>query len=348
MVGRDALYLHLHNVRSEVRMKINFYGVRGSVPAPLVGADVHTKLMRVIKDLAQERPSLESDEAIEEWLLRQEFEHRSTYGGNTTCVEVRCGDTPIILDMGTGMRVLGNAMMPQIMANKGVSGIILQSHLHWDHIQGFPFWGPIYLPRTNFDNRFVFYGGKSWEAQLETVLAGQMNAPVFPVNFRELALSNMQMNFRTIHSGWSVTEELHGKPLKLTARKLHHPQETFGYRIEYDGHVVAFTTDHEPYAAGIPHDLLALVRDADVWITDCQYTHEIYTGEKGFVQRLGWGHSFPEYIANVGKATKPGHIITTHHDPMANDHDITTIAKHVAALSGIRTTAAYEGYTLAF
>src|SRR5206468_2535106 len=161
------------------------WGVRGSVPAPLTGAKVQAKVAQALS-IAM-RQGLPADEAsIAAWMQEQlPFIARSTFGGNTSCVEVRCGEQLFINDMGTGLRELGVALLPEMFRSKGIQGHILCSHVHWDHIQGFPFWAQLYFPRTQFDNRFTFHGGLAWKKSLEEVLRGQMNEPVFPVDFEE-------------------------------------------------------------------------------------------------------------------------------------------------------------------
>lgn len=332
---------------------VKFWGVRGSVPTPLTPAEVQSKVEESMRWFLDHGPDSEPP-----------FVVRSTFGGNTTCVEVNCGDQLFILDMGTGVRELGNAQMAEIMRTKTLNGTILQSHVHWDHIQGLPFWKPMYLPRRQFNCKFDFYGGKQWDSQLDLVYRGQMNAPVFPVNLEELEQTAMDMTFRSIYDGWSENflpsrsvrrPDLDGilepdretrELTQVLARKLFHPQETFGYRIMFGRQALAFTTDHEPYAQGLPKPLLELVNKADVWITDCQYSHDEYIGKAGGPQRMGWGHSFPEYIAAVAKETQPKKIVTTHHDPEASDPHILKLAQQVQELSGIETVPAYEGLAL--
>lgn len=333
-------------------MNIKFWGVRGSVPTPLTPAQVTSKINEAVR-LSKEG-------------LPLTFEQSSTYGGNTTCVEVNCANQLFILDMGTGVRELGKSQMSGLMKTKELSGTILQSHVHWDHIQGIPFWAPLYLPRRQFSCNFNFFGGKQWDSQLDLVYRGQMNSPVFPVNLEELEQTAMNMNFNNIYDGWGtsffnnkqaqyVGQELDLMGLgkvdescitKVLARKLFHPQETFGYRIECANKKIAFTTDHEPYfGSSVPKGLLELVQDVDIWITDCQYTLHQYEGKTG-PQKLGWGHSFPEYIAMVAKEAKPKKIITTHHDPDASDELISQIARNVQEMCNIETSAAYEGLSL--
>lgn len=321
-------------------MKVKFHGVRGSVPSPLTPAQVEAKILAALKETI-ENP-ISSNVLIEDWLKTLPFHQRSTFGGNTTCVEVRVGNELIILDMGTGIRELGMSLMGETIANKGLRGTILQSHVHWDHIQGFPFFPQIYMPRKQFDNSFTFYGGKDWDRSLDDALRGQMNPPMFPVDHRELEKTGMRMDFNTIWDGREFTSL--NNNANILCRKLNHPQETYGYRIEKDSYKIAFCTDHEPYAA-LHKPLIELVKGVDVFITDCQYTYHEYTGTKS-VPKLGWGHSYPEYIAEIAKEAKPKLIITTHHDPGASDLHITNIATEVEKLSGIPTMAAYEGLVL--
>lgn len=329
-------------------MKITFYGVRGSVPTPISNYEIQQKIISCVQTSKNDLSLTSLDPAaIEEWLKRQPFSQRATYGGNTTCVEVVCGNTPTILDMGTGLRPLGMQQMFELFKSKKLKGYILQSHVHWDHIQGVPFWKPLYAPRKMFpDCKFTFFGGKEWEVDLQTVLRQQMEGQVFPVQFEEIRRVGMQMNFETVFDGWVTDLPTEDQDIAVLARKLNHPQETFGYRLTYKGKKIAFTTDHEPYAFGIPKGLLELLHNVDVWITDCQYTQHEYAGIVGGVQKMGWGHSYPEYIAEVAKRAQPGCIYTTHHDPEASDGHIETIAKAVETLSGIKTIPAYEGLVL--
>lgn len=326
---------------------VRFWGVRGSVPSPLTPAALERKILAAL-EAGQEHPlpPKGDPEALKAWAREHlPFATRSTFGGNTTCVEVRCGDELIVLDMGTGIRELGTALMPQTLRDRGIRGTILQSHVHWDHIQGYPFWPQLYMPRGAFDNRFSFFGGKEWDRSLEDALRGQMNAPMFPVDHRELEKTAMRMTFDTVWDGRVITVPTADGDIRILCRKLNHPQETYGYRIEHRGAVVAFCTDHEPYAA-VHKPLVELASGADLFITDCQYTFHEYSGQTG-VQKLGWGHSFPEYVAEVGQLAKAKVIVTTHHDPAAADEHVVAIADAVSKLSGIRAVPAYEGLTLA-
>ena len=316
-------------------MKTTFWGVRGSIPSPLTPQQVEDKVRRAF-EAAERGDSFD--------MLN--FDERATFGGNTTCVEVDVEGSQFIFDMGTGVRELGKSQIKSIMAKppheRLLKGTILQSHVHWDHIQGLPFWAPMYLPRRQFGCFYEFFGGKTWDSKLDEVYRGQMDAPYFPVNLQELEESAMQMKFNTVYDGWMHSLVHDDDLLTVLARKLNHPQETFGYRLYYRDKTIAFTTDHEPFADGIPRGLAELVQGVDLWITDCQYTHDEFIGARG-PQKMGWGHSFPEYIAKVAKEVKPKSIITTHHDPDADDKRIISIANAVQDMCQIDTKPAYEG-----
>lgn len=336
------------------QIKVRFWGVRGSLPAPLVGADVEAKVASALVEASAigNIPTSGNPAELKAWIRENlGFVNRATIGGNTTCVEVRCGQELIVLDMGSGVRPLGNALIGEMFAKKekGIHGTFLQSHVHWDHIQGFPFFGPVYMDRRKFDNRFRFYGGKEWDRSLESVLHGQMVNPVFPVDMKEIEQTGIRMEFHTVYDGLSITLGEGADEVKVLCRKLFHPQETYGYRIEYKGEVFVFTTDHEPLGAGIPDGLTELVKGADQWVTDCQYTQHQYEGKDfGNIKRHNWGHSYPEYIAEVAKELGVQLVYTTHHDPGADDSRVLEIARQVERLSGVTTVAAYEGLSVGF
>lgn len=329
---------------------VRFWGVRGSVPAPITPACVEAKVLTVLSKAQSVKGFASfSAEELAQWLRTEvPFEERSTYGGNTTCVEVRCGSVLMLIDMGTGLREFGAAALAETFEKKGLNGFIFQSHVHWDHIQGLPFLPQLYMPKSVVKNSFKFYGGKEWDANLEAVLQGQMDPPKFPVQFGEIRRTGMEMEFHSVHDGWEMTmEDSDGNPVHILARKLNHPQETFGYRITYGSAVFCFTTDHEPYGNDAIHRGLAqLAKNADLWVTDCQYSLGEYLGENGTVQKCGWGHSYPEYLATIAKHAGVRRILTTHHDPAASDQHIASLANELEQLSGIMTRAAYEGLTL--
>lgn len=269
-------------------LTVRFWGVRGSVPSP--GA------------------------------------HTSGVGGNTSCVEVRCGDETIVLDAGTGLRGLGERLLA---GERPVEASILFSHVHWDHIQGFPFFSPLFRQATEL----ALYG-KPDHGSLEGALARQMMAPGFPVNLDAVPAA---LSYRDLPLGRPFV--VGGATVR--AARLNHPDGVIAYRIEYDGRVVVFATDTEHYADRIDRDLVTLAEGADLLIYDAQYTPEEYAGVIGGA-RIGWGHSTWVEGVRVARAAGAASLVLFHHDPGHDDAAVAAIERAARTiLPG--TVAAREG-----
>ena len=276
----------------------------------------------------------------------------NVFGGNTSCVEVVTSKgRRFIFDCGTGARPLGAHLMAH--AAKPIEGTILLSHTHWDHIQGFPFFTPLFVP----GNRFTVCGPKGANASLPEVLSGQMEYTYFPV---ELAQLGAQIEYRDITEG---SKEV-GDDIRVSGQLLNHPAIAMGYRIEADGASLLYLCDHEPYweplwhsgsAPGkldsILHDgdrrHAAFMQNADVVVHDCQYTPEEYPAKKN------WGHSTYSYVVQIAAAAGVKNLFLTHHDPMHSDDflfDMERKAQKMAADIGsaLRVSCAREGYEEAF
>ena len=266
---------------------IRFWGVRGSIPTP-------------------------GPETVK-------------YGGNTSCVEVRCGEQLIILDAGSGMRKLGielNKEMP-------VEATILLSHFHWDHIQGFPFFQPGFQPQ----NKFHIYAARKLNTTLERLMSGQMMYPNFPISLGAMAA---KMEFDELTPGET---RLIGK-VEIKTAIGNHPGESLAFRINYGGASVVYATDTEHYSC-IDPSLLKLSNDVDCLIYDASYTSEEYCGKTGS-PKTGWGHSTWEEGVKLAKAANVGKLILFHHDPEHDDDFIDEIERQASeALPS--TIAAYEG-----
>ena len=233
-------------------------------------------------------------------------------GGNTPCLELTAPDgTQFILDCGTGLRVLGSRWTAPA-AGVIASGVrnpethILVTHYHWDHIQGVPFFAPLYSE----NNAFHFYSFRSKHLgrdSLKQVFETQMATPYFPVN---MSAMTAKKKFMEVSGGDSFTIGEN----KITARYINHPQGCLGYRIETPGGTVVYATDNEPGDPQLDHELRELAAGADIFINDAQYTPEQLAST-----RQGWGHSSWREGVKVAREAGAKTLVLFHHDPDATD-----------------------------
>ncbi len=248
-------------------------------------------------------------------------------GGNTSCLEVTSGDHRLILDAGTGVRGLGDSLRdtPDLRLT------FLFSHLHWDHVQGFPFFAPAWRP----DVALTLYGpGRAGAAVLERALTRQMEGPEFPV---PLSAMRSQRTFASAEAG-SVIEL---GPFTVRPLDLPHPQGCIGYRIDADGKSFAYCTDVEMSAASISPPLRAGLEGVDVLTFDAQYTRAEYEAA-----RRGWGHSTNLDAADIARQLEVGRLLLFHHDPARTDDAVEAMAAE-ARTRFSRAEPAREGLTLA-
>lgn len=289
-------------------MKIHFWGVRGSIPTPS-SADFVT----------------------------------SRYGGNTTCVSVRVPGLIVIFDGGSGLRTLGLNLAKEMP----IQATFFFSHVHWDHIQGFPFFVPGFVP----GNTFVLYGPNLnttpgfMGSVLERALRSQQEGLNFPVQLSDMPA---KMTFNDLDDGASVVLEGEGSRLTITSGALNHPGGCFGYRIEEQtGREIktfVYATDTEHFNKTNPR-LQKLARKADILFYDGQYTEDEYNGKAG-MPRKGWGHS--TWYRGIIEAQEAGvrHLLLTHHDPLHDDWAVARIendARREGMKTGLSVSAAFEG-----
>ena len=236
------------------------------------------------------------------------------YGGNTSCIEVSDGDTDIILDAGTGIRGLGQDYMRR---NVGF-GILLLTHTHWDHINGFPFFAPVYVPGWRFR---VLAGHLADCGGIKSVLASQMAQPTFPV---PLAALQAEMTYRDFRAG----EELVGLSPGLVVKTmpLNHPNGATGYRLELGGKVVCYVTDTEHIPGKPDQNILALIAGADVVIYDSTYTDE------EFPSKVGWGHSTWQEGVRLCREAGAKQMAIFHHNPDHVDSEMAAIEAEAKAV----------------
>jgi len=245
-------------------MRIKFWGVRGSTPTP-------------------ER-------------------RNSRYGGNTPCIEVRLANgTLIILDCGSGLRALGKSLLRQF-GEHPIHGYVFLTHFHWDHIQGIPFFLPLYKS----GNVFLFHSVLRKGLELKGAIEGQMVNPYFPVDMS--AMGAVRHFYDLDASPINLNEAI------ISSAPMNHPQECVGYRIEADGGVFVLATDTEPGSPLHDRSVRELARGADLLVYDAQYTPEQLLGD-----RKGWGHSSWLEGTRIARECGVKRLIPFHHDPDNDD-----------------------------
>jgi phosphoribosyl 1,2-cyclic phosphodiesterase len=254
------------------------------------------------------------------------------YGGNTSCIEVRAGGEIILLDAGTGLRALGRSLLSEFK-DRPLNLTMLLTHTHWDHIQGLPFFGPIYNSRC----RLRILGCEGTRKGLVNALTGQMESTYFPVPFHKLP-SNIEI------------EELKNfnfniGPVCVRAMRANHPGLCVGYRLYSSGNLVAFFPDTEPRTGGKDRDMIEFLRDVDLLILDSQYDAREYQ------EHLGWGHGCVDDSVALALQAGVKQLSLFHHDPDHDDKRIDKMVQHarrlVAKQKGkLRVDAACEGETI--
>lgn len=240
--------------------------------------------------------------------------HTVRYGGNTSCIEMRVGGNLLIFDGGTGLRELGLKLLSEMP----LDATLFFTHSHWDHIQGFPFFVPAFVP----GNKFGIYGAVAPDGStVEQRLNNQMLHPNFPV---PLQIMGADLKFCDIEVG----EVVEVGDIKVENTLLNHPGEAIGYRVSWQGKTAAYVTDTEHFEDRLDENVLWLARDADVMIYDATYTNSEYYNEKS--SKKGWGHSTWQEAVKVAKAANVKQLVIFHHDPLHNDDFMDEIAQDTA------------------
>ena len=234
------------------------------------------------------------------------------YGGNTTCLEVDTPDGVFIFDAGTGIRALGTRLQQRGV----VQARLFFTHIHWDHVQGLPFFPPLYDP--DFNLKLYSVGEILGPEALESSLRNQMQAPNFPIPWDYL---RGQRSFHCVPQNGIAFDETN-----ITWCELDHPNGVVAYRIESREHTLVFATDIEHPPEGADPRLVAFARNADALIYDAQYTPEEYETRKGF------GHSTWEIAVDVANKAGVETLYLTHHDPSHDDLFLDEIQETVSQL----------------
>lgn len=248
-------------------------------------------------------------------------------GGNTTCVELQHQGHRLILDGGTGLAALG------AHARGPVTATLLFTHVHWDHIQGVPFFAPAFDPRSDL----TLGGARRDSGRLADALRAQMSPPRFPIT-----LDAVRARLRWVDL--DPAEPLETGPFRVHCYDMPHPDGALAFRVECAGRSVVFATDVE-HGDDLDQGLLQFAQGADLLIHDAQYTHAEYTGQVG-VSRRGWGHSTLGQACAVARTAGVGQLALFHHDPQRTDDALAVLEDHARARFA-STFAAREGLAVA-
>jgi ribonuclease BN (tRNA processing enzyme) len=258
------------------------------------------------------------------------------YGGNTSCLVVDIqGDEPLILDLGTGLRALGDVLLKEVRAaGAPLHATALLTHLHFDHILGLPFFGPLQDPGA----RLTVHGPAQEKGSLKDALNAAVQPPVFPIHMDEFRGELIPIDSRD--------EDFSVGSAKVMARLIPHSGITLGYRIEAEGRTMAYLPDHQAPLdrRTITEAVLELCHDADLLVHDGQYT------EDEFSTKADWGHSTAAFAVHVAAEANVKKLLLTHHDPSHNDRDIDRIltqARRLPEAKGIEdVSSAHEAQSI--
>ena len=302
--------------------RIRFWGTRGSLPVALTAAGVRQKLVTALRG-ANGRTFV-TDRDVADYVNGLDLHVGGTYGGHSSCVEIETGEPHYVLcDLGSGVRPFGEAALARHGAKAPQTYHIFMSHMHWDHIMGFPFFAPAYIP----GNRLCIYGG---HAALEGALRRQQSPPSFPVDFSALraTIEFFRLKPDTRHSIAGMA---------VTLIRQYHSGDSYGYRFESGGRTVVYSTDSEHKLAD-PQASEAFVnffRDADVVIFDAMYSLADAISVKA-----DWGHSSNLVGVELCQRASARHLCLFHHEPASSDETIAGVLKDTRRYEEITRTAA--------
>ena len=312
-------------------MKIRFWGTRGSIPVSITAADIRTKLKDALSGVRSEH--LASPQAIDAYINGLSFATHGTYGGHSSCVAVTTNNARVIFDMGSGARALGQHLIESHGTHAPCTYHVFMSHLHWDHIMGFPFFGPAYIP----GNRIIIHG---CHEGLEAAFRRQQEAPSFPVNFEQLGAD---IQFDVMTPGTRITID----DFSVTAKRQRHDGDSYGWRLEHAGRSLIYSTDSE-HRVEDEDERLAFVdffRAADLVIFDAMYSLADAISVKA-----DWGHSSNIVGVELCQLAGAKQLCLFHHEPAYDDRRIEQVLQETRRFEALTRTglplevvSAYDG-----
>jgi len=313
-------------------MRVRFWGTRGSLPVGLTTADIRDKLARALFAASGRRfDSL--GQAYEFAARTLPFSVTQTFGGHTSCVELETGHSEyFVCDMGSGARPFGEHVLAR-QGGRPATVNVFMSHVHWDHIMGFPFFGPAYVPGT----RIRIHGCHDI---LEQAFRLQQSAPCFPVSFEDLAAT---VEFVKLEPG--KAHEVSG--LKVTGQLQRHSGDSYAYRFEASGRSVVYSTDseHKLEDPAETERFVRLFRDADLVVFDAMYSLA-----EAISVKADWGHSSNVVGVELCQMAGARHLVLFHHEPANSDSAIEGLLGDAVRLEELtrgarplRVSAAHDG-----
>ena len=315
-------------------MQAHFWGTRGSLPVGPDGAEIRQKIRQALIKANGRR--FDGAAAVESFVDSElEFPMRSSYGGNSSCVEIIGGDHYTVCDMGSGLRCLGQQVIRKQGPAQPQIYNFFMSHVHWDHIMGFPFFPPAYIP----GNTIRIHGGHS-VAVLEQAFRRQHSAPCFPVPW-----DNLPATIGFVHLDTDRWYDIDGLRVKVKLQP--HPGDSYGYRFEQNGKALIYSTDaeHKLQSESETAGMVEFYRNADLVIFDAMYSlNEMINSKED------WGHSSNVVGVDLCLRARAKHYCMFHHEPSHADETIHTIlgeTRRYAEIAGagqpLQVSAAYDG-----
>jgi phosphoribosyl 1,2-cyclic phosphodiesterase len=318
--------------------QVRFWGTRGSLPVSLTATGVRAKVIAALRGAAGRR--FDTDDQLEAYVDSLGFAASGTFGGHSPCVEIVTGGPEYVLcDLGTGVRPFGQSVLARNSASAPHTFHVFMSHLHWDHIMGFPFFAPAYRP----GNRIRIYGA---HAELEVALRRQQAPPSFPVDFSALGA-----NIEFIRLEPDRDYEIAGLNVRLMLQR--HAGDSYGYRFSAAQRTVIYSTDSEHTLTDLAETqrFVEFFRDADLVVFDAMYSLIDSISIKA-----DWGHSSNIVGVELCQMAGARHLCLFHHEPVHSDEAIARVLAETQRYEqlarrgqarALRVSAAYDGMEIA-
>lgn len=315
-------------------MRVKFWGCNGSIASPCDSGQIEAKIRRVLELASPE--DIVNESTINHFIDSLPMGLRGTYKGNTSCVQITTeSGINIAFDTGTGARKMALELMGSSLGTGQGEMHIFYSHLHWDHIQGFPFFVPAYIPGNTLHLYAVI-------ENFEEKFRKQMTHPYFPVPFDGLGAN---IEFHELREG---EELIINNSIKVNSAKLYHPQVSHAYSVEEKGKKVVYMTDSEFHLDNMKliQNAIDLCKDADAFIFDCQFTFQ------DAISKIDWGHSSVFTGIDIATSASAKSLFLFHHEPAYDDFKIEQIISEAFKYKSkigdpeLKIAGSYDGLTV--